>query len=105
MVRSLPPLVVMAAGLLPVYGAAQPSDPNLGRNIAATCANCHGTQGRSVGGMTPLAGRPRADLERVLREFREGRRPATIMHQLAQGFSEQQLEAVSEYLSAQMKPD
>jgi len=39
-------------------GVAQTSDPNLGRNIAANCANCHGTDGRSVGGMPSLAGRP-----------------------------------------------
>ena len=70
-------------------------------NNPATCANCHGPGGHSVGGMRPIAGRSRTDLVRALREFREGRRPATIMQQLARGFTEEQIEAVSAYLSAQ----
>ena len=30
-----------------------------GRTLAATCANCHGTNGHSVGGTESLAGVPR----------------------------------------------
>ena len=80
---------------------AQSADLNLGRNLAANCANCHGTNGASVGGMPGLAGRPQAELLRSLHEYRDGKRPATIMHQLAKGYTEAQLEAVSAYLSAQ----
>ena len=87
------------------FGArAQSVDINLGRNIASNCANCHGTNGASVGGMPSLAGRPQAQLLQLMREFRDGKRPATIMHQLAKGYNEAQLEAVSTYLSAQ-KPN
>src|SRR5256885_3102448 len=35
---------------------AQGTDPNLGRNLAAACANCHGTNGASLQGMPSLAG-------------------------------------------------
>ena len=51
-----------------------------------------------------LAGRQRAELLQQLKDFREGKRPATIMHQLAKGYSDAQLEAVATYLSAQ-KPN
>jgi sulfide dehydrogenase cytochrome subunit len=94
-------LLTAAATTTPMGAKAQSQDPNLGRNLAANCANCHGTNGASVGGMPGLAGRPRAELLQTLREFRDGKRPATIMHQLAKGYNEAQLEAVSAYLAAQ----
>lgn len=99
MTRTL--LVAISLAALPLSAYAQSADPNLGRNLAANCANCHGTNGASVGGMPGLAGRPRAELLQMLREFRDGKRPATIMHQLAKGYNEAQLEAVATYLSAQ----
>ncbi len=103
--KLLPALLpALLLALLPLGAQAQSADPNLGRMIAASCANCHGTTGASVGGMPALAGRPRAELLQMMREFRDGTRPATIMHQLAKGYNEAQLEAVSAYLSAQ-KPN
>jgi cytochrome c553 len=86
---------------LPLAAQAQGSDANIGRNVAATCATCHGTDGRSVGGMPALAGRPQADLAQALREFRDGRRPATIMNQLAKGYTDPQIDAVAAYFAAQ----
>jgi sulfide dehydrogenase cytochrome subunit len=80
---------------------AQAVDPNLGRNMAANCASCHGTNGASVGGMPTLAGQPRDYLARAMKEFREGKRPATIMHQLSKGYSDEQIELIAAYLSAQ----
>ena len=97
-------LLAAILAFVPLGAQAQSADPNLGRMLAATCANCHGTNGASVGGMPGLAGRPRAALLQMLREYREGKRPATIMHQLAKGYSDAQLEAVSAYLSTQ-KPN
>jgi len=97
-------LAALVLAALPLSGQAQNADPNLGRNLAANCANCHGTNGTSVGGMPGLAGRSRAEMLQTLREYRDGKRPATIMHQLAKGYTDAQLEAVSTYLSAQ-KPN
>ena len=37
-------------------GSALADGDILGRNMAASCATCHGTNGRSVGGMAVLAG-------------------------------------------------
>jgi sulfide dehydrogenase cytochrome subunit len=97
-------LAALLLAALPLSGLAQNADPNLGRMLASNCANCHGTNGNSVGGMPGLAGRSRAELLQTLREYRDGKRPATIMHQLAKGYSDAQLEAVSAFLSAQ-KPN
>jgi len=85
----------------PGFVLAQGMDPHQGRNLAATCANCHGTDGRSVGGMSSLAGMPKQQIVDRMREFREGKRPATIMHQLAKGYTEQQVEVVATFFAAQ----
>ena len=75
--------------------------PNTGRDLAASCAICHGTNGTNAGGMPNLAGSARRYLAMQLRDFRDGKRPATIMHQISKGLSEAQIEAVSSYWSAQ----
>lgn len=95
--------------LLPVAAAAltfpaRAQDPNAGRALAATCATCHGTDGRSVGGVPPsLAGQNRQILLQAMRDFRDGKRPATIMHQQAKGYTDAQFELLADYFSA-VKP-
>ena len=72
-----------------------------GRNLAATCANCHGTNGHSVGGTESLAGVPRETLLRKLAAFERGEKPATIMHQIAKGYTSEQLTLIATYFAAQ----
>jgi cytochrome c553 len=79
----------------------QPSDPNLGRNLAATCANCHGTNGVSVGEVASLAGRPKDELARKMQDFKAGRTPGTIMPQLAKGFTDEQIDVVAAWFALQ----
>ena len=79
-------------------------DPNAGRNLSAACFTCHGTNGNSVGGVPPsLAGRDRAELFQTMKDFQSGKRPATIMHQQARGYSDDQLQLIAGYL-ATLKP-
>lgn len=87
----------------PALAAAQGADPNLGRNLSANCFNCHGTNGNAVGAMPSIAAQPREVLIKALQEFKEGKRPATIMHQIAKGYSEAQILAIATYLSEQRK--
>ena len=70
--------------------------------MAATCAACHGTDGRAVAGeaMPRLAGQPREALAASLRAFRDGSRPATVMHQLAKGYTNEEIEALAAYFAA-----
>ena len=90
---------LLTACALPVI--AQGTDPNLARNLAASCANCHNTNGRSVAGMAAIAGQPKELLAKALRDFKEGTRPATIMHQLTKGYTDEQLELIAAYFAAQ----
>jgi cytochrome c553 len=93
--------LVVALALAAVTTSALAADPNLGRDVAANCANCHGTDGRSRGIIPPLAGKDRATLVRQLTEFRDGKRPSTVMQQLAKGYSDAQIEAAAAYFAAQ----
>ena len=82
--------------------AALAADNNIkGRNLAATCTGCHGTNGYSEGGMPLLAGLDKAYIVNAMKEFKAGTRPATVMHQHAKGYSDEQVERIAEFFSAQ----
>jgi cytochrome c553 len=97
-------LYFAATALVLVCGPAIAQDRNLGRNLAAQCANCHGTNGSSQGGIPSLAGQGRAYIIAQMSAFKSGQRSgpaATIMHQLAKGYSDEQIAAMADYFSAQ----
>jgi sulfide dehydrogenase cytochrome subunit len=91
--------------MLAASAHAQGADALNVRSLAATCAACHGTDGRVVGnvGVTALAGMPRDALAGQLRAFKAGTRPSTIMGQLSKGYSESQIDQLAAYFSA-IKP-
>ena len=81
--------------------AARAGSSDVGRDIAATCASCHGTDGRSRGSIPALAGRDARSLVREMQAFRDGSRSSTIMQQLAKGYTDAQIEAAAAYFAAQ----
>ena len=88
---------LIAAGLA---APAEAQNPAQARSLAATCFTCHGSDGRSVGGVPPsLAGMNKDYLLQQMKDFRDGKRPATIMHQHAKGYTDQQLEAIAGYFA------
>jgi cytochrome subunit of sulfide dehydrogenase len=93
-------IALLAATLGPVAHAQDASNV---RGMAATCANCHGTDGRSVGTVPGLAGVDKAYLAQQMKDFKAGKRPATIMHQLAKGYTDEQIEQLAGYFSALRK--
>ena len=93
--------LALALAALCGQAGAQQAAPDFNRNLAASCAICHGTNGANAGGLPNLAGQPRDYIARQLRDFRDGRRPATIMHQIAKGYTEPQIEALAAFFAAQ----
>ncbi len=94
---------LMAIGLLTASGLANAQTDLAARSMAASCANCHGTNGAAAPGMVALAGYDKVGMVKAMAEFKSGARPATIMHQLAKGYSEAQIEAIAGYFAAQKK--
>lgn len=100
---SRPLLVALGAAALALPAAAEPrADEALAaRSVAATCANCHGPEGRSRGTIKTLAGQPAERILQSLAEFRSGAQPSTIMAQLLRGYSDEQLRLAAQWFAAQ----
>ncbi|HPA90843.1 MAG TPA: c-type cytochrome [Quisquiliibacterium sp.] len=91
--------IVAAVGVVSATGVqAQEA-----RYLASNCANCHGTEGRSAGGggMPGLAGLSRAYFLEQMNAFRSGARQATVMHQIAKGYTDEQIAQLADFFSKQ----
>jgi cytochrome c553 len=89
-------VAVAALAALPVHAQDGPA----ARSLAATCAACHGTDGRSTTKeVLGLAGLPKEHITSQMRAFRDGTRAATVMHQIAKGYSDQQIDLLADYFS------
>ena len=94
---------VFAAALAaaPLCASAQDT---AGRNLAASCAICHGTGGHAVTkDVIPLAGLPIDHIATQMKLFRDGKRPATVMHQIAKGYSDEQIDQLAAWFAAQKR--
>ena len=95
-------ILIFAAAVLAAAPVA--AEDAAGRNLAAACAICHGTEGRPVtSDLAPLAGLSREYVIRQLQDFRDGKRPATVMHQIVKGYSDQQINALAAWFAAQKR--
>jgi cytochrome c553 len=94
---------VMAGLVLASAGAGASADALQVRSMAASCASCHGTHGVAQPGMDSLAGMPKNELLKKMLDFKSGKKPATLMHQLSKGFSDEQLEQLAGYFAALKK--
>jgi sulfide dehydrogenase cytochrome subunit len=95
------PLRWGAALLLACALPAQAQDALLARNLAATCANCHGTNGNAQGDMRPLAGVSADKIIAMVADYKSGTQAATIMHQIAKGYTDEQIRLIAGYFATQ----
>ncbi len=94
-------LAVLVLATMALPALAQAPDPHLARNLAAACANCHGTQGRSAGVIASLAGQDKATLARKMQDYKSGRAAGTVMPQLAKGYTDEQIELIAGWFAGQ----
>lgn len=69
--------------------------------LAGSCANCHGTDGRSQTLMPNLAGQPEEQLRQKLYAFKSDTPPAntTVMTRLVSALSDEQMDALAQYFA------
>ena len=70
------------------------------RTLSATCANCHGTNGKGViNGNIPLIDKfSHIALYSQLSAYKTGNREGTIMPQLSKGYTDDQLHTIADQL-------
>lgn len=97
---------------LPLFSLAAPAAENmrgnmggvsLAQSLAASCANCHGTNSQHAisDSIPPLAGRPASWLREQMSAFRHYGRPSTVMQQIVKGYSEDEIALIAQWLEKQ----
>lgn len=78
--------------------------PNLHiRTLAASCAACHGSNGNALAGNAVLAGMDKSYFINQMLAFKNGDKPATVMHRHAKGLQVDEINELAAYFSAQKK--
>lgn len=95
--------IAQAPAVPPAFAASNLTAGGV-RSLAANCAACHGTNGKSVGGAIPgLAGMNKEYQLNQIKAYREGKREATVMHQISKGYTDAEMVALADYFAAQPK--
>ena len=98
-------LIALSAIITPATAFSQSKDELNVASLSATCAACHGTLGKATAGsqVVSLAGLSKDYIVTQMTAFKNGTRPATVMHQLSKGYSEAQIAQIATYFAAQKK--
>lgn len=70
------------------------------RTIASTCFNCHGPNGMSQAAIPSLAGQDKHYLVSAMKDFRDGKREATVMQKYAKGYTDAEYEDLAALFAA-----
>lgn len=70
-----------------------------GAMLANSCAACHGTDGKSPGSIPAIHGKPTSYLVQALTEFRDGKRPSTVMGRHARGYSDEEIKLIADFFA------
>ena len=96
---TLPAAMAQTAPAAPAATAAGPTVQDISL-IAGTCANCHGPDGRSTGGIPSLRGVNERHLLQRLQAFKAGTTTdATVMTRLMKGYDDTQIAALAQWFS------
>ena len=85
-----------AIAMLPVAASAADAPPG-----ASSCSGCHAPDASGAVIVPPLGDRPAAETASLMREFKSGARPATVMGRIAKGFDDAEIDAIARWLGTQ----
>ncbi len=72
--------------------------PETARNLANNCLTCHGPHGRSPGSIPSLTKLSAANIATLLKRFKNGDVPSTIMERQAKGYTDAEIDAIANYI-------
>jgi sulfide dehydrogenase cytochrome subunit len=91
---------VIMVGLL-LASPGQAGKITQGEMLSASCAGCHGTDGRSPGAIPDISNKSAEFIRTSMEEFRSGRRESTVMGRQAKGYSDEEILLIAEYFEKQ----
>ena len=71
-----------------------------GAMLSITCAGCHGTDGRSNGAIPSIAGKSSDYLNKSMLDFRDDKRPSSVMKRHAKGYSDEEIKLIADYFAS-----
>lgn len=101
-------VILISSFYLPILGKTNEdisfSAPNLHTHtLAASCAACHGSNGNALVGNAVLAGMDKSYFISQMLAFKNGNKPATVMHRHAKGLEVEEINELAAYFAAQKK--
>lgn len=100
--KSVKRFTVTGLGVIPLV--AWGADTGAARAPAAAvmannCFSCHGPDGNSPGTIPSLHRLSAFDIASLMKQFRSGERPSTVMGRHAKGYSDAEIDAIARYLA------
>lgn len=71
-----------------------------GGMLSASCAGCHGTDGRSPGAIPSINGKSAEYIRNALKDFQSGKRDSTVMGRHAKAYSDEEILQIAEYMAS-----
>lgn len=91
-------IVLLGVALAPISVTA---DTRASESLSVSCNGCHGWNGISQGASIPsIAGLDTEYMTKVLEQYRDGTRKATIMNRIARGYKTYELRKIARYFSS-----
>jgi cytochrome subunit of sulfide dehydrogenase len=98
--NSLLPALLLLPMLSGAAAAGEDEELTRGGMLSASCAGCHGPDGRSPGAIPSIAGKDAEFIRTALEEFRSGQRPSTVMGRHAKGYTDEELALIADYFAS-----
>ena len=71
-----------------------------GHMLALSCAACHGTDGNSPGSIARINGKSADYIRSTMLDFKNDRRPASVMNRIAKGYDDEQIGLIADYFAS-----
>lgn len=95
-----PPPPAKPAVALPPQMVEKPVTPAAAVNMANNCFTCHGPNGVSPGSIPSLHSLTANNIAEMLKAFKSGQRPSTVMGRHAKGYTNTEIEAISSHIAS-----